>query len=547
MANTGYSLAKAFAAIETQLINSMIRNMKRHRAEETDEGIHWSQWQAEQLKALEIYRKTNKEHFGERFEVLNGRLEELLRATNEQGMMEQEESILKAIRNGFTGYERMPQGISGEFFRTNERKLNALVKATTDDMQKAETAVLRMSNDQYRKIIFNAQVYANTGAGTYEQAVDMATKDMLSAGLNCVQYANGSRHTLSDYADMAIKTASKRAYLQGEGTKRQEWGEHLVIMAKRGNPCPKCLPFVGKILIDDVWSGGSRKDGKYPLMSTAIKAGLYHPRCKDSHTTYFPGITTADGSWTKEELEAVEKNSKEESRQQYAERQEEKYTRLSENALDDGNKALYSRKANVWKRARFKTGGMDAREYADTKRPLANFRATPQERVVDVLRKESEGWLQGLSKEEKYAIRKYTYNPGDKKPNRFYERLNAMLRGDLPENKSSRKYANIISGALKKSTLKHDVMAFRGIDADPLPGALAGDIVSPGQFYSTSVIASKAFGAKYKISIYVKKGSKAAYIEKLSHFDTQRELLLDKDCIYRVISRKGNEIELEVI
>lgn len=126
-------------------------------------------------------------------------------------------------------------------------------------MEKAETAVLRMANDQYRKVIFNAQVYANSGAGTYEKAVDMATKDFIAAGLNCVEYANGSRHTLADYADMAIRTASKRAYLQGEGQKRQEWGISTVIMNKRGNPCPKCLPFVGKILIDDVWSGGSSK------------------------------------------------------------------------------------------------------------------------------------------------------------------------------------------------------------------------------------------------------------------------------------------------
>lgn len=49
-------------------------------------------------------------------------------------------------------------------------------------MEKAETAVLRMSEDQYRKIIFNAQVYANTGAGTYEKAVDMASRDFLAAG-----------------------------------------------------------------------------------------------------------------------------------------------------------------------------------------------------------------------------------------------------------------------------------------------------------------------------------------------------------------------------
>ena len=110
----------------------------------------------------------------------------------------------------------------------------------------------------------------------------MVPKDFLNAGIDCIEYANGSRHTIADYADMAIRTASKRAYLQGEGTKRQEWGLHLVIMNKRGSPCPKCLPFVGKIMIDDVWSGGP-KDGispvtgvKYPLMSTAIAAGLYH-------------------------------------------------------------------------------------------------------------------------------------------------------------------------------------------------------------------------------------------------------------------------------
>ena len=101
----------------------------------------------------------------------------------------------------------------------------------------------------------------------------MATKDFLAAGLNCVEYKNGARHTLSDYIDMAIRTASKRAYLQGEGAMRKEWGIHTVIVNKRGNPCPKCLPFCGKVLIDDVWSGGSSKDGKYPLMSHAIKKG----------------------------------------------------------------------------------------------------------------------------------------------------------------------------------------------------------------------------------------------------------------------------------
>lgn len=89
---------------------------------------------------------------------------------------------------------------------------------------------------------------------------------------------------------MAIQTASKRAYLTGEGEMRQSWGISTVIMNKRANACPKCLPFVGKVLIDDVWSGGKASDGPYPLMSSAMAAGLYHPNCKDVHTTYFPEL-----------------------------------------------------------------------------------------------------------------------------------------------------------------------------------------------------------------------------------------------------------------
>lgn len=381
-----YDLSEAFRRIENELMASMIRNMDRHRAEETEEGYNWSMWQAEQLKALEKYKRNNRKKYQKQFRSINAQIEELIRMSREKGNMQQEMVILKNIRRGYR-FPGVPEKVydllddmdgrsfkekaallldfikgketselSGEFFKLNDRKLEALIKATMEDMEKAETAVLRKANDDYRKAIYNAQVYANTGAGTYEQAVDMATKDMLSRGLNCVVYANGARHLLSDYADMAIRTASKRAYLQGEGEKRQEWGVTTVIMAKRGNPCPKCLPFVGKVLIDDVWSGG-RSDGvdpgtgkRYPLMSYAISKGLYHPRCKDSHTTYFPGISTADDTWTEEELEKVGLQAKQEAQQQYAQRQAEKYDRLAKYSLDPENKEDYDRKASEWEK-----------------------------------------------------------------------------------------------------------------------------------------------------------------------------------------------------
>lgn len=191
-----YNIREAFEKIEDELINSMMRNFSRHRAEETKEGYNWTQWQAEQLKSLEEYRKHNAKKFGKRFKTINSKVEEMIRTAKADGNASQEAEILEAVKDGFKAPKKPPAHSTAEFFKVNDRKLDALIKSTTDDLKRAETAVLRMSNDKYRKAIFNAQVAMNTGAVTYEKAVDIACKDMLNAGLNCVEYKNGARHAL---------------------------------------------------------------------------------------------------------------------------------------------------------------------------------------------------------------------------------------------------------------------------------------------------------------------------------------------------------------
>ncbi len=350
--NDEYDISKAFAAIEQDLIASMIRNMDGHRAEETEEGYNWSMWQAEQLKSLEKYKKENASKFKKEFAEINGSISGLLTEARSKGGMAQEQQILKAIKDGFKATKtESTGGIEAAFFRLNTRKLDALAKATTQDFTRAEHAMLRMANDKYRKIIFNAQVYANTGAATYEKAVDMATKDFLSAGINCVEYKNGARHSLKEYSKMAIQTASKRAYLTGEGEMRKQWGITTVIMNKRGNACPQCLPFVGKVLIDDVWSGGKAEDGPYQLMSTAIEEGLYHPNCKDSHTTYFPELDEEpEAKYTKKEIKKIEDDYRTDQRQQYAERQAEKFDKMEKFSLDEENQKKYAARREEWKK-----------------------------------------------------------------------------------------------------------------------------------------------------------------------------------------------------
>lgn len=304
-------------------------------------------WQAEQLAALNEFKRNNSSLFSGYFSTINDQVGELLQKANESGKMEQEAKILEAIREGWST-AKPGNHLQGAFFKINDRKMKALITATKSDLAKAEHAMLRQANDIYRKTIYNTQVFYNSGAGTLQQCVDMATKDFLSKGITCVEYANGAMVGIDSYSRMALRTAQTRAYLQGESTKRDEWGVNTVIVNKRGVACPKCLKWVGKVYYDDVYGSTPVKDDKYPRLSTAIAGGLYHPNCKDIHTTYFEGISTKPKPMTQAQVDEANRVYALEQRQRYNERMIRKYKRLSEGSIDPENKAKYEAKLTAW-------------------------------------------------------------------------------------------------------------------------------------------------------------------------------------------------------
>lgn len=75
------------------------------------------------------------------------------------------------------------------------------------------------------------------------------------------------------------------------------------------------------------------------------------PNCKDSHSTYFEGITSIENQFTKAELVNIEKTYKKEQRNQYKKRQYEKYGTLAKYSLDPGNKEKYIGKMQQWEGA----------------------------------------------------------------------------------------------------------------------------------------------------------------------------------------------------
>lgn len=345
-----YDVSQSFKRIENELIESMVRNFKRHRVDEAREGFTWEQWQVLQLKELEKYRLANPKKFQGDFSEINQKVEDALKTTYTDAKSAEEAKILEQIKKGKIRQTRGSGAIAGKFFGVNAGRIEHLIEATKADFGRGEWAILRQANDQYRKIIFNAQMYSATGA-TYEQAVDMATKDFLKAGIQSITYKNGARHTMADYSRMALKTGQKRAYLMGEGDVHDKYGIHTVRVNKRVDACPLCVKWLGKVLVDDVYAGGTAEEAQkagVPLLSEAIDEGFLHPNCKDVYTMYIEGVSTPADPWSKKELKEIADKYNAEQALQRAEDMQASYQRMADNSLDKMNVQRYQARADAW-------------------------------------------------------------------------------------------------------------------------------------------------------------------------------------------------------
>ena len=342
-----YDISRAFKRIENELMDSMVRNLKRHRAEEDELGIHWEQWQALQLKELERYRYENREKFTADFTDIDSRVMEMFYDTYNKAQTDEEAKILdKIIQDEYSPV----QVKDTTFFNLNDDKLNILIERTQADFSRAEYSVLRRADDAYRKVIFDAQVYANV-TNDYAKAVDMATHDFIKNGLQSIEYKNGARHNISDYASMAIRTGNKRAYLMGAGNAHDKYGIHTVRVNRRTQACPLCVGYLGRVLVDDVYGGGTAKEAfelGVPTLSSAMQAGFLHPNCKDIYSLYIEGISQPAKPWTQQDIEEIVGDYNQEQALKHAVDMAESYTRLARCALDPDNVIRYETRADQW-------------------------------------------------------------------------------------------------------------------------------------------------------------------------------------------------------
>ena len=315
-------IVELFEQLELHLINSLKRNLMRHRRQEQDEGgkdgvpENWEAWQSAKLRDVRRFRRENEKILGEYMPTIEEETEKLLR-------------------------EQYAEGGADGFFGSSNPKLESLIHEMQNNEVRVKQGCLRYMSDVYRKTILRTATAMNAGGMSMHKAVDEATADFLAQGINCIRYSNGRLVNIASYAEMALRTCNTRAMLMGEAKQRERLGIDTVLVSQYGACSDTCLPWQGRVYIDEVFQtyngprtgsfGISRNGRQYMLLSVAIKAGLFHPNCRHTITTWIEGVSTMPKAMDVKEIERINKLEK---TQRALERKVRKAKRQAEGLTD---------------------------------------------------------------------------------------------------------------------------------------------------------------------------------------------------------------------
>lgn len=286
-------IARIFEEIEMLLVRSLKRNLSRHKKEEEQEGFNWSAWQAEKLREIDRFRQENAQTVADFADQIDQETRQVMQEQFDEGVNGAEVPPAQTVEDAPAQVTPQPQ-----FFGVDDTKVNKLIDDVTHLEKNVETAALRTMDDVYRQVVNKAQIAMSTGAMTLQQAIDSAVSDFLARGIDCIVYRDGRRVNIADYVRMALRTTATRAGLQGKSAKYKAMGYDTVLVSSYGMCSPTCAPWQGRIYIEDTFSmwdgevqeypdgtlwGKSNYCGKwFPLLSSAIEHGLFHPNCRHS-------------------------------------------------------------------------------------------------------------------------------------------------------------------------------------------------------------------------------------------------------------------------
>lgn len=235
-----------------------------------------------------------------------------------------------------------------------QRAIDRLAGALVGRLDGTAVPIVRSAVDAYQRVA--AQPVANIlgGALTRREGAQRAWNHLLDQGFTAFTDARGRRWSAAGYVEMATRTATAQAAVQGHLDRLESLGLDLVIVSDAPQECKLCRPWEGKVL-QRAGAGGRRTiEAESELtgepvtvqiagsVTEAIAAGLMHPNCRHNLGAYLPGLTRIPTNTADPEGDAARQKLR------YLEREQRRWKLREAGALDD--RARATAKAKVKER-----------------------------------------------------------------------------------------------------------------------------------------------------------------------------------------------------
>ncbi|WP_018251866.1 phage minor capsid protein [Salinispora mooreana] len=288
-------------------------------------GIDAADWQAQRLGALATVRSTVEQVLALVAADTSGHIRGMLASAYRSGQATATAGIPARLLPRDPDAGRAAGVIRAQGIRAGV--MESLASALLDDVGQRHSNVLRHVMDVYRSVVQRATAVSVVGGMTRRQASQWAYQKFIDQGVTSFTDVRGRQWRLSSYVEMAARTVTQRAAVQGQTDRLTSLGIDLVIVSDSPRECERCRPWEGAILSI---SGAERGRVEMPsaldegrivtvdvagTVEQARAAGLQHPNCTHSLRAYLPGATrrpakptaNPDGYEAKDRQRAIER------------------------------------------------------------------------------------------------------------------------------------------------------------------------------------------------------------------------------------------------
>ncbi|WP_331757307.1 phage minor capsid protein [Streptomyces albidoflavus] len=185
--------------------------------------------------------------------------------------------------------------------------VDRLAAETIETVTATHRGILRGVEDGYRQVVAEVTAAPLLGTDTRRQATQQAMTRFADRGVSSFRDRAGRRWALTSYAEMAVRTSVGRAAVEAHMTTLAAAGVDLVVVSSSPRECPLCRPWERQVLSIGGPSGARTVDVEHAVddgrmvrvdvagsLDEARAAGLQHPNCRHSVSSYTPGITRTE-------------------------------------------------------------------------------------------------------------------------------------------------------------------------------------------------------------------------------------------------------------